>query len=377
MGVEEAEIEWVRDTASLESMLAVLGPEPVAVDVEGDSLHHYPEKVCLLQLTFAGRHVLVDPLADVDVKRLGPVLADANVRKVFHGADYDLRVLQRDFGLRVRGLFDTMIAARLVGERAFGLSALLEKYFTVRLEKKYQRADWSRRPLPSAMEAYAVMDTRYLAPLAERLEAQLSELGRSAWAEEEFERLEAVRWSESLDPQAFRRVKGSAGLHRRGLALLRELFELREGEARRRDRPPFRVMRDEQLLHLARTAPRDPADLVGIPEFWRRGRGARALLQAVCRAADCAEQDLPEIQPRTRRRGSTRRGGAWQRIRGERDQLARRLGLEPSVLAPRAALEEALERVGRGEDPARATELRRWQLSLLRPALSRVADEEV
>jgi ribonuclease D len=367
------EVEWIRDSGALEALLGAIGSGPVSIDSESDSLHHYPEKVCLIQLSFSGRDFLVDPLAGVDPRALGPVLADPGVTKILHGADYDLRALHRDFGLRVRGLFDTMIAARLVGERAFGLAALLAEYYNVALDKRFQRADWSRRPLSGEMESYAAMDTRYLQALAERLGARLESLGRSAWAAEEFRRLEAVRWNESVDPDAFRRVKGSAGLDRRALAILRELHRLREREARRAGRPPFRVLRDDQLLRLARAAPRDEADLSGLPPRWRRGGAARRLLEVVGLGLDCPDSELPEPLPARPRRTGARRDSVWRRIRRERDRIARRLDLEPSVVASRSALEDAIGCLERGEDPAGARDMRRWQLELLLPALDRVA----
>src|SRR4029079_2620570 len=151
-----------------------------------------------------------DPLVGVSLEPLRPLLQDRGVAKVMHGADYDLRLLARDHAVDVAGVFDTMIAARLTGERAFGLAALLEKHLGVRLDKSHQRADWSRRPLPPAMAAYAVEDTRHLAELGTRLRARLAELSRLSWAEEEFRRLEGVRWAESAEPEPWRKIKGAS-----------------------------------------------------------------------------------------------------------------------------------------------------------------------
>jgi len=372
MGPRRKTIEWVRDGAALDRLLPELGPGPLAVDTEGDSLHHYPEKVCLVQLSFADRDVLLDPLAGLDLGRLGPVLGDAGLRKILHGADYDLRVFQRDFAVRIRGLFDTMIAARLVGERAFGLSALLERHFAITLDKRFQRADWSRRPLSPEMESYAAMDTRHLSDLADLQQKRLDELGRRSWAAEEFERLESILWTERVDPEAFRRVKGSARLDRRSLAVLRELHGWRESEARRRDRPPFRILHNDQLLRLAANPPDGADDLAGLPDRYSRGGAARALLEAVARGVDCAEADRPRLPSRSGRRPAARRDAAWDRFREARDRVAGELDLEPSVLATRTALEQVLAQAERGEEPTSGGELRAWQLELLRPALARV-----
>jgi ribonuclease D len=354
--------------------LGQVGRGPLSLDTEADSLHHYPEKVCLVQLSFAGVDRLVDPLAGVDLGQLQTVLADAGVRKILHGADYDLRILHRDFGLTVAGLYDTMVAARLTGERGFGLATLLGKHFQVELDKRHQRADWSRRPLPETMATYAALDTRYLADLADLFETRLHELGRTAWADEEFGRLEGVRWSESADPETFRRVKGSAGLSPRQLAVLRELVRFREQEARRRDRPPFRIVRDEVLLAVVSSDPQSPAELARIPGFprpWARTRAAQQLLEVVRRALALPESRLPEVRRRRRRPGAAFERRLRQ-LMAHRDRLAHELDLEPAVVASRAALEGALRGSERGDDAPR--DLRRWQAELLRPELERLSD---
>ncbi|MDX1389431.1 MAG: ribonuclease D, partial [Acidobacteriota bacterium] len=235
MGVTPS-VPWIEQTTGLVAAVREVGAGPLALDTEADSYHRYHDKVCLVQLSFGGRDVLVDPLAGVDLAVLSEVLENRRIPKILHGADYDLRILGRDFGLSFRGVFDTMIAARLVGERAFGLASLVERHLGVRLDKTHQLADWSQRPLPDELVLYAVSDTRFLPPLAERLEARLEELGRVSWAAEEFRHLEKVRWSgEPPDGEAFRRIKRSASLDRRGLAIVRELYHWRDGRARARD----------------------------------------------------------------------------------------------------------------------------------------------
>jgi len=360
----QEEIRWVASTAELAEELAALGPGPLSIDSEADSLHHYPEKVCLVQLSFRGRDLLLDPLGGVDPGVLQQVTGEAGTRKILHGADYDLRVLHRDFGLTIRGLFDTMIAARLVGERAFGLGALLRKFLSVELDKRFQRADWSQRPLPMEMQRYAVMDTRYLEELAGILLERLEELGREGWAAEEFARLEAVRWSQNeKDPDAFQRVKKSGSLPPRELGVLRELYELRERVARHRDRPPFRIVRDS-------TRPQsDPCEARGLPRWWLRAAATTELRQAIERGLDLPDDELPS---RKARRRPARRPAFEKRLREvcrRRDRLADDLDLESSVLAPRAALERALDLLEEQGSLDGAHGLRRWQLELLRPTL--------
>jgi ribonuclease D len=367
-------IEWIRETSVLRSHLGQVGRGPLSLDTEADSLHHYPEKVCLVQLSFGGADRLVDPLAGVDLSQLQTVLADPGVRKILHGADYDLRILHRDFGLTIAGLFDTMVAARLTGEREFGLAVLLGKHFGVELDKRHQRADWSQRPLPEALAAYAALDTRHLAELADLFEERLRELGRTAWAAEEFGRLEGVRWNERTDSDAFRRVKGSAGLSPRQLAVLRELVGFREQEARRRDRPPFRIARDEVLLAVVRSDPRSPAELARIPGFprpWSQPRAAQQLLDVVRRALALPDSQLPEVR-RRRRRPNAAFERRLREVMAHRDRLAQELDLEASIVASRGALEEALREPGLGDDAGAG--LRRWQAALLRPELERLSE---
>lgn len=364
-------IERIDTTDGLVAALADVGPGPLALDTEADSLHHYPEKVCLVQLGFGGRDLLVDPLApDCRLEGLAPVLSDPAVQVILHGADYDVRMLDREFGLRIRGLFDTMIAARLAGERRFGLAALLETRFGVTLDKRYQRADWSRRPLPEAMERYAAMDTRYLEPLAGQLSARLEDLGRLDWAREEFERLETVRFASPDPAETARRVKGAGRLAPRALAVLEELVGVREEEARRCDRPPFRLMRDDVLVALAGARPRDDAGLAeaGVHESWRVGRRRDALLDAFERGEARPDAELPRRRRRRPPRPEPEVERRMERLKAGRDRIAAELDLEPSLIAPRDTLEAVARRLESGDDPGELPELRRWQWALLREA---------
>ena len=319
-------VQWITTGEALEDTLRGTGAGPVAVDTEADSMHHYPEKVCLIQLSFRGRDYLIDPLAGIDVSAFAALMADGERRKILHGADYDLRVLHRDFAVRVRGLFDTMVAARLTGERRFGLAALLESRLSIKLDKKYQRADWSRRPLPEPMVRYAVLDTRHLEALAGLLIADLERLGRVSWAEEEFRRLETVRWTDSPEGEAFRKIRGATKLSRRELAVLRELVAVRETEARKRDRPPFRILSNDTLLDLARAMPARREDLRetrALPDRWRGGEAARRLVEAVDRARALGDSELPRITNHRRPPRDPRFDSEVKRLGRERDRIAK------------------------------------------------------
>lgn len=360
----------IESTTALDDFLAGIGAGPVALDTEADSFHHYRDRVCLIQISAGGVDAIVDPLADLDVRRIGPLLADRSVEKILHGADYDVRILRRDFGLAIGRLFDTMVAARLVGEQALGLAALLQRFLGIEHDKSHQRADWSRRPLTPAMVAYAALDTRHLADLAALLRERLDATGRRAWAEEEFARLEDLAWRDTRDddPEPFRRVKGSARLDRATLAVLREVWTWREEMARRRDRPTFRVLRDETLRAVAEARPAAVSDLAriaGFPEPILRSPAAHDLVAAAQRGVACAEEDRPEIRRVERGRPDPAVEAETVRLKEVRDRIAAELALDPSIVASRAALEEIGRRRLAGEDPWGSPELRSWQRELL------------
>jgi ribonuclease D len=365
---------WIKTREQVAEAFDLRGLRALALDLEADSFHHYREKVCLVQISVGGRNYLMDPLDGADPGALAGVLSDPTIRKVLHGADYDLRILHRDHGLEVRGLFDTMVAARLTGARAFGLADLLREHVGVELDKSHQRADWSRRPIPDGMLRYAVLDTAYLEELSEKLERRLDALGRQDWAEEEFRILERVRWDRGgPDPEAFRKVKGARGLDARGLTVLRALHRFREERARRRDVPPFRVLSDATLLELARRRPADRSSLArirGVSKSLRNGSGAADLLYALrvgereetvpLRSPD-AGQLRRRLPPEVRRRLGVLRSG--------RDRIAKRLDLEASVVASRRLLEGIAESQAAGREWDDVPGLRRWQAALLREAL--------
>jgi ribonuclease D len=175
-------------------MRTVAHTREIALDTEGASFHRFVDRIYLLQLSTRERSAIIDPLGMDVPPGLGALLEDPGVETVFHDADYDLRLLRQDYGWKTRGIFDTRIASQLIGLKAFGLAALLERYFDVKLDKKHQRADWSMRPLTQDMLDYAAQDTMYLLELRDRLKAELVRLGRWGWAKEEFERLEDTQW---------------------------------------------------------------------------------------------------------------------------------------------------------------------------------------
>jgi ribonuclease D len=340
----------------------------LAIDTEGASFHRYHDRIYLLQLSTAERHAIIDPLRAGPLGALRQIVESRAVEVVFHDADYDLRLLHQDYGWEVANIFDTRIAAQLLGIRAFGLAALLQEFFAVRLDKRFQRADWSMRPLSHEMLAYAAQDTMHLLPLREKLRAELERLGRWTWAAEEFERLEGTRWEEEDPSSAFLRIKGARDLSRRELAVLRELVPWREGVARELDRSTFRVVGNEVLLEISRRAPSNKAELTaikGMPRGMIETRGA-ALLDAVKRGVAVAEGDLPRFPKSPRWARDPDFDERVSRLREIRDARARELNLEPGVLCARERLEAiARKRAESVEQLADVPELRRWQIEVL------------
>ncbi|HEY7567718.1 MAG TPA: HRDC domain-containing protein [Gemmatimonadaceae bacterium] len=347
---------------------SIEGTPTLAVDTEGASFHRYHDRVYLLQLSTQERHAIIDPLCAGTLDTLGAIVESRGVEIVFHDADYDLRLLHQDYGWRVANIFDTRLAAQLLGIRAFGLAALLQSFFGVRLDKRFQRADWSMRPLSKEMLAYAAQDTMHLLELRQQLRSELEKRGRWSWATEEFARLEGTRWDDEDPASTFLRMKGARDLSRRELALLRELVPWREDVARELDRSTFRVVGNEVLLELSRRAPSSKAELgaiKGMPRGMIETRSA-GILEAIQRGVAVAEADLPRFPKSPRWARDPDFDERVNRLRQVRDAKARELDLEPGVLCPRERLEAIARRQATSlEALAEVPELRRWQIEVL------------
>lgn len=361
---------YVRSNEELAALMRRVSRESlVALDTEAASFHRYVDRIYLIQLSSAKETAIIDPLTVTEVSELGTLLADPAVEVVFHDADYDLRILDRDYGFHARHVFDTRIAAHLLGEPAVGLAALLEKHVGVSLDKKYQRADWSRRPLPPEMLEYAATDTCYLLALRERLRAALEAQGRLSWAVEEFTRLEGVRWTPAeTNGGAYLRVKGARALNRRSLAVLRELLPWRDAIAQELDRASFRVVSTEALLALSEAPPRSLEELTkvrGLSERLVSERGA-SLLAVIERGLAVPEKDLPRFPRSERHAADPSFDQAVDRLKKVRNEMAVRLALDPGVLCPKGTLEA----VARARPKTRAAlgeihEVRKWQVEVL------------
>ena len=336
----------------------------LALDTEGASFHRFVDRIYLLQLSTRDRHAVIDPLPIGAPAGLGRLLESSSVEVVFHDADYDLRLLQQDYGWQITNIFDTRIAAQLLGYTAFGLAALLDRFFDVKLDKKHQRADWSMRPLTTDMLDYAAQDTRFLLALKDHMSAELTSMGRREWAREEFALLEGTRWADEEPGMSFLKLKGARDLHRRELAVLRELVPWRDAVARQLDRATFRVLGNEQLLDIARSQPvsRDALGKIkGMPRGVLEQRGGE-LLDAVQRALALAESDLPKFPRAARWDRDPEFDARTSALKTARDAAAKRLALDPGVLCSRDRMEAVARRNPASiEELAEVAELRTWQ----------------
>ena len=339
-----------------------------ALDTEADSMHSYFHKVCLIQITVDDRHIVIDPLGleSADLDPLWMVVGDPSLPVLMHGADYDVRILDRDYSVRVAGLEDTQIMAQLLGEEKTGLAALLEKELGVRLDKKYQRADWGRRPLKPELLSYAASDTAYLGELVDRLRARLEERGRWSWAVEEFRSLEGVRHANTEpDPAAFERIKGARALRGADRDRLFSLHRWRDREARSLDVPPFKVLGNQQLMAMATEPPEDLEGLNGVAGVGPRAvrRWGRELLRHLWRPKNAPERMRiprpPTPEPAVRKR--------VKQLRAARDAKAAELGLQGGLVCPRGCVDAvaAREPVCRTEDDLASAGLEGWRLEIL------------
>ncbi|MES2359864.1 MAG: HRDC domain-containing protein [Gemmatimonadota bacterium] len=340
----------------------------IALDTEGASFHRYVDRIYLLQLSTPHHSAIIDPLHAGALPKLGALMENREVEVIFHDADYDLRLLRQDYGWHTTHVFDTRIAAQLLGIPAFGLAALLEKFFSVKLDKQHQRADWSMRPLTSSMLDYAAQDTRYLLDLRDELRTGLESLGRMSWAEEEFERLESIQFAPDDPATGFMRTKGARDLKRRELAVLKELVAWRDERAAALDRATFRVMGSEAMFEIARVHPRTREELAAIKGVPRGvvERHAQDLLDAVQRGLAVPEADLPRFPRAARWDRDPDFDSNVAKLKSVRDAAAARLKLDPGVLCARDRMEAVARRKPKAvEELAEIPELRRWQASVL------------
>ena len=360
-------IETVSDLEALSQEL--LKQKVVAFDTEADSFYHYFDKTCLVQVATKKSIYLIDPLAlggPEELQPLAPVMASAEIRKIFHAAEYDLFVLTRDCGFRFANLFDTMISAQLLGYSGIGLAALVERHFDIKLPKDEQRSDWSARPLRDSQLTYAAADVTHLIQLTDKLEKELKKRRRLDWAHEEFEALTRREWpARSFDRLGYLRIKGARKLDAESLSVLRELFLVRDKRAREIDRPSFKVLGNRALLEIAEAGPtteRELARIKGVSDLILR-RFGREILDAVERGLKKKHGPIPKKlnggPPRRRMDKPTEKRVAH--LKKWRTRRAKELELDPGVLCPNATLEAiAWRNPEQGDDLGDVPEVKGW-----------------
>ena len=345
-----------------DAKLAVLLPELraarwIALDTEADSLHAYPEKLCLMQVSIEGRDALLDPLARLDLRPVLDIFRDHEL--ILHGSDYDLRLLRKTFDFVPTRIFDTMLAARLLGSRQIGLVNLAQHYLGVTLEKGPQKADWARRPLTGRMEAYARNDTHYLKELSDLLRAELKAKGRLEWHEQTCARfITDCAVVPVPDPDQEWRVKGSHLLGPTGLAVVRELWRWREIEATAVNKPPYFVLMPDTMVALAEAAAEaQPTDHL-IPRRFspRRRDGVLAAIQRGLKA-----EPKPGPLRHHQQRLTEAEGRRYRELERRRNHRASELDLDPSLIASRATL---IVLARDGETAAQEVQMK-WQRELL------------
>ncbi len=335
---------WVATDSALESLITALANQPrIAVDTESNSLHAYREQVCLIQFSTPETDYLVDPLALADIAPLAPIFSDPRIEKIFHAAEYDLICLRRDFGFTFANIFDTMQAERILGYEKVGLDAALEKFFGVTVNKRFQKADWGARPLASDLLEYARFDTHYLIPLRDLLKAELEAKGLWVLAGEDFRRACRVNGEQAEPVEAWERFASRRDLNLRELTILRELTMVREMLAARLDRPPFKVMGDDQLIAITRAVPKTKKELAATGLSERQvGRWGAEILSAVGRGAEASL---------VKRRQAQRLDDAVLRrldaLKAWRKKVAEQAGVESDIILPRPYLFSLAERGGR------------------------------
>ena len=360
-------LHLITDPAEYSSLLDRLRNEALlAVDTEAASFHRHRDRVYLLQISTRTETYLVDPLAITGLPGFGEILADPAIELVFHDADYDLRLLGYEFGFRAVTIFDTRVAAQFLDEPGIGLAALLDKYIGVRPDKRFQRADWSVRPLTQPMLEYAATDTRHLPVLRDILRDRLTERGRLAWVEEECELSTAVRWPVPESPEvAALNIKGARALSPQALAVFRELYVWRTRLAESLDRAAFRIIGNDALFALAERPPADAAALAAISGVGKdlvERRGGE-ILTAVRRGLAIPDSELPRFARAARHRSDPAFEGRVERLKALRGELVSRYQVQPGVLCPNWLLESIAREAPRTlEDLARVDGVRRWQI---------------
>lgn len=310
----------------------------IAVDLEADSLYHFQEKVCLIQMAANGSNFVLDPLAVQDLSPLAPLFADANIRKIFHGSDYDIRSLYRDFGIEIHNLFDTELASRFLGAASTGLDAVVRDHLGVCLDKKYQKKDWSKRPLPPEMIDYAAGDVMYLLPISNNLIDALTRKGRIDWVLEECDILSRVRPASNNHQPLFLKIKGAGRLSPRALAALENILNIRQQIAQKKDRPLFKVFSNRAALALAAASPMSISALkeTGALSQHQIDMYGKQIFAGIREAMKMPEDALPSYPRNRNPRPPANASPIIKALQEWRNARAEDLGMDPGLICNRS-----------------------------------------
>ena len=362
-------IVYINTADGLENVITDLRRKSlIAFDLEADSMFHFKEKVCLIQAAAGSSSYIIDPLSIPDLSPLAKILSDPDIVKIFHGADYDVRSLYRDYRISIHNLFDTELASRFLGNAETGLNTVLKNRFNISLEKKYQKKDWSQRPLPEPMIAYAAKDVQFLIPLYNIQRKELREKERLDWVAEECRDLTLVRSGPVNERPLFTKIKGSGRLERRSLAVLEALLEFRLMIAEQKDRPLFKVIGNASLIKIATARPATMEALIktrALSEKQLHMYGHQILKQTG-NAMSMPAETLPQYPWSRPRRISSDASKKFKDLKQWREKKAADLEMDPGVLINNAVLKSIAE-----SNPKRPTdldavqELKNWQKKTL------------
>ncbi|MCL2760062.1 MAG: HRDC domain-containing protein [Desulfuromonadales bacterium] len=357
--------ELITSNEALQSAGKHMLKEPlIACDVEADSMYHYQEQVCLLQISTLSKIFIIDPLADLDISTLAPIFSDPNICKIFHGADYDVRMMHQCFGIEISNLFDTMIACQFLGEPAVGLAAIIKKRFGIELNKRFQQADWAKRPLSEDMLEYAVEDTNHLIPLYHMLVAELTEKNRLTWVLEECKILSQVRMTDRKSVPLLSRFKGVSKIPKSSLAILEGLLKFRDQEAQHRNLPPFKVIGNKTITEIAERSPVSVADLSHISGLTDKiiERYGYKIISAVKKGK---ESKVPVLEKKTWSNRPNIDDNLLKTLKNWRIQKSTSLGMLPGITINNSILEKLAESPPKENKELKQTYgMKNWQIEI-------------
>ena len=358
--------QFIESESELQNICADLLKEKIiGVDLEADSMYCFKEKICLIQIATDRQAFLIDPFKIKEISPFLKILETKEIIKIFHGADFDIRSFDRDYKTRVNNLFDTEIACRFLGIKERGLAALLKRNFNIDADKKYQKADWSKRPFDKGMIEYSIMDVAYLTKLYKIILQKLENKGRFSWAKEEFEIQEQVRYKNNHSSPLFKKFKGAGKIDVRSLAVLENLLQLRMQIAQKKDQPLFKIISNASLMTLSMEKPETIEQILRIKALSKRQveMYGSFCVQAITKAMELEDEQLP-IYPRIKRpKRDFKVENRITKLKKMREQLSIFIGIEPGFLLNNALISSiALQKPANPAQLLNIEHVRNWQV---------------